>query len=288
MGEYDSPPRGPGEGGSQLTTQTGRTSGRWSRALVTGASSGIGECIARRLAADGIELILVARRRERLEALAAELRSVSGAGVEVLCADLTRGEDLLRVEERLASIDLPVDLLVNNAGGVRFAVFPSGDEEQWIRLNIMAVVRLTAAALPVMRQRKRGTILNVSSGAAFHPHPYAAVYGGSKAFLNSFSEAIREENRVHGVSVTVVCPGFTLTDLPERSGFDVSKMPRFLWMAPDEVAGRALAAARKNAAVCVPGFLNKIDAAFGYYAPRWLVIKSVASSTRRLSRDPLR
>jgi uncharacterized protein len=193
---------------------------------------------------------------------------------------------LLRVEERLASIDEPVDLLINYAGGVRFAVFPGGDEEQWIRLNIIAAVRLTAAVLPIMRQRKRGTILNVSSGAAFHPHPYAAVYGGTKAFLNSFSEAIREENKAQGISVTVVCPGFTLTELPERSGFDVSKMPRFLWMTADEVAGRALAAARKNAAACVPGLLNKIDAAFGYYAPRWLVVKSVASSTRRYSREP--
>jgi short-subunit dehydrogenase len=271
-----------------VATHPARTPHRWVRAVVTGASSGIGECLARRLAAEGVELILLARRRERLETLAAELRSRSGGAVEVLCADLTRSEDLLTVEQRLASADQPVDLLVNNAGGVHISVFPSGDEEHWIRLNLMAVVRLTAAVLPVMRQRKRGTILNISSGAAFHPHPYAAVYGASKAFLNSFSEAIREENRADGISVTVVCPGFTQTDLPERSGFDVSRTPRFLWMEPDWVAERALAAARKGEAVCVPGLLNKLDAAFGYYAPRWLVVKSVASSTRRFCRDILR
>jgi short-subunit dehydrogenase len=265
-----------------------RTSGRWSRALVTGASSGIGEWIARRLAAEGAVLILVARRRERLEALAAELRSLSGSAVEVLCADLTRSDDLMGIEQRLRSTDQAVDLLVNNAGGMHLAVFPGGDEEQWIRLNISAVIRLTAAVLPIMRRRKSGTILNISSGAAFHPHPYAAVYGGTKAFLNSFSEAIREENRADGIAVTVVCPGFTRTELAERSGFDVSKMPQFLWMAPEQVAERALAAAHKNVAVCVPGLLNKIDAAFGYYGPRWLVVKSVASTTRRFSKQALR
>jgi short-subunit dehydrogenase len=276
------------QGGKQLPVQTGRTSAPWARALVTGASSGIGEWIARGLAAEGAAVILVARRRERLEALAADLRSHSGAAVEILGADLTNAEDLLRVEQRLASTDHPVDLLVNNAGGMHLAVFPGGDHEQLVRLNIMAVIRLTAAVLPTMRQRRRGTILNISSGAAFHPHPYAAVYGGTKAFLNSFSEAIREENRSHGIGVTVVCPGFTRTELAESSGFDVSKMPRLLWTTPEQVAERALAAARKNVAVCVPGLLNKIDAAFGYYAPRWLVVKSVASSTRRFSKQALR
>lgn len=260
---------------------------RWSRALVTGASGGIGERIARRLAARGCGLILVARRRERLEALAAELKAQSNVPVEILAADLTRDDDLLTVEQRLSSDAEPVDLLVNDAGGVSVGVFPIGDEQNWIRLNVMAVVRLAAAAIPVMRRRGRGTILNVSSGAAFHPHPYAAVYGATKAFVNSFSEAIREENRAHGISVTAVCPGFTSTDLPERSGFDVAKMPRFLWAGADEVAASALDAAERDAAVCVPGWLNKLDAMFGYYAPRWLVVRSVASATRRYSRNPL-
>jgi uncharacterized protein len=208
--------------------------------------------------------------------------------VEVLCADLTDAAGLTGVAQRLESTVHPVDLLVNNAGGMRLAVFPGGDEDYWIELNIVAVVRLTAAVLPHMRQRQRGTILNVSSGAAFHPHPYAAVYGGSKAFLNSFSLAVREENRVHGISVTVVCPGFTRTELPARGGFEVAKLPRFLWMTADKVAERALAAASKGQAVCVPGLVNKIDVAFGHYAPRWLVTKSVAQSTRRLSRGLLR
>jgi uncharacterized protein len=275
------------QGGTDLGKRAEHGSRRWTRALVTGASSGIGECIARRLAADNVELILVARRRQRLQTLAAELGRISGSAVEVLRADLTDAADHIGVVERLGSIDQPVDLLVNNAGGMRLSVFPGGDEYHWISLNIVAVVRLTAAVLPVMRQHKRGTIVNISSGAAFHPHPYAAVYGGSKAFVNSFSLAIREENRAHGISVTVVCPGFTRTELPARSGFDVSKLPRFLWMTPDKVAERALSAASKDQAVCVPGVLNKIDVAFGHYAPRWLITRSVAKSTRRLSREAL-
>jgi short-subunit dehydrogenase len=259
----------------------------WNKALVTGASSGIGECIARRLAGDHVGLILVARRRERLESLAAALRGISGAPVEVLSADLTDPADLARVEVRLASAEDPVDFLVNNAGGMRVAAFPAGDEEYWIRLDVIAMVRLTAAVVPAMRERRRGTILNISSGAAFHPHPYAAAYGGCKAFVNSFSLALREENRARGISVTVACPGFTRTALPERSGFDVAKLPRALWMSPDAVAARVLAAAAKGKALCVPGLYNKLDAAFARYAPRWIVTRLVAATTRRISRvDP--
>jgi short-subunit dehydrogenase len=135
-----------------------------------------------------------------------------------------------------------------------------------------------------MRERRCGTILSISSGAAFQPSPYAAVYGASKAFVNSFSEAIREENRRHGISVTVVCPGFTETDLPARTGFDVSKVPRLLWMSADEVAQRALTAAAEGRAVCIPGLLNRFGAAFGRHAPRSIVVSSVARNTRRFWR----
>ncbi len=257
----------------------------WTRALVTGASSGIGECIARSLAADHVSLVLVARRRERLESIAAELRRDQGCEVEVIAADLTEARDLLMVENRLASAEQPVDLLVNNAGGMRLSVFPAHggeDETYWIRLNVTAVVRLTGAVLPRMRESGRGAILNMSSGAAFHPHPFAAVYGASRAFVNSFSEAIREENRAHGISVTVVCPGFTNTDLAEHSGFDVSRVPAVFWMSAEKVAAHALAAAANGQRVCVPGLLNKLDAAYARYAPRRLVIWSVAKSTLRL------
>jgi uncharacterized protein len=144
-------------------------------------------------------------------------------------------------------------------------------------------VRLTAAVLPLMRQRDRGSIINLSSGAAFHPHPYAAVYGACKAFINSFSLAIGEENRAHGISVTAVCPGFTQTNLAETSGFDESKLPRLLWKKPEQVAKSALAAAARGRDLCVPGLANKIDGVFGYYAPRSMVLRAVAKSVRRSS-----
>jgi short-subunit dehydrogenase len=254
---------------------------------VTGASSGIGECIARRLAADHVQLVLVARSRDRLGLLADEFRKSSRAEVEVLPADLTDSDDLLSVERRLASTDHPIDLLVNNAGGMHLSLFPDGSEGDLIRLMVVAVVRLTAAVLPVMRGRHRGSIVNMSSGAGFHPHPYAAVYGSCKAFINSFSMAIREENHRHGISVTAVCPGFTRTSLAQASGFDESKLPRLFWNQPEEVAERALAAAARGEALCVPGLVNKIDSLFGRYAPRRLVTSAVARSTRRLSRTDL-
>jgi len=272
--------------GKGLPKQASR-SPRWNTALVTGASSGIGECIARRLAADHTGLVLVARRRARLEALAAELRQLSGTEVEVLPADLTDSAELVRVEQRLASTSRPIDLLVNNAGSMHLSVFPDGSEDELIRLIVVAIVRLTAAVLPLMRQRRRGSIINLSSGATFHPHPYAAVYGGCKAFINSFSMAISEENRARGISVTAVCPGFTRTDLAETSGFDESKVPRLMWSKPEHVAKSALAAAARGQPLCVPGLLTKIDSLFGRYAPRRLVVSVVARSTRRSSRIDL-
>jgi hypothetical protein len=263
-----------------------RPANSWTWALVTGASSGIGECIARRLAEKGVHLVLVARRGARLEDLAAELRGGRNVEVETITADLTDESDCTRVEARLAAPDRPIDLLVNNAGGGRLEMFPEGaasDPERMIRLNVSAVARLTAAVLPGMRRRRCGTILNVSSGAAFQPSPFAAVYGASKAFVTSFSEAIREENRPYGIRVTVVCPGFTRTELPHRTGFDVDRVPRALWMTADEVARQAVAAAARGRGVHVPGILNKLGAFMGRYAPRPMVIRSVASSTRRLA-----
>jgi short-subunit dehydrogenase len=139
---------------------------------MTGASSGFGEQMARSLAAEHAGLVLVARNRNQLEALADEIRKGSASDVEVLRADLTDCADLLLVEQRLASIDQPIDLLVNNAGGMHLSVFPDGSEGELIRLMVVAVVRLTAAVLPVMRRRYCGSIVNMSSGAAFHPHPW--------------------------------------------------------------------------------------------------------------------
>ena len=170
-------------------------------ALVTGASSGIGAAFARRLAAAGSDLVVVARRRDRLEELAAELRTAHGVHVEALAADLTDPAELALVEARLGDPDRPIDLLVNNAGAGghgAFAALPVDGVEAMVRLNLLAPVRLTSAALPAMVARGSGGIVNVSSISGEQPIPFVATYAATKAFLTSLSESVHEELRDTG------------------------------------------------------------------------------------------
>ncbi|MDQ6798268.1 MAG: SDR family oxidoreductase, partial [Actinomycetota bacterium] len=186
----------------------------WRRALVTGASSGIGRAFAVHLAASGTDVVLVARRRDRLDDLATDLRADHGVDIEVLVADLTDEGGLAAVEARLGNGSAPVDLLVNNAGFAtsgRFAELPVEGEVAEIHLNVLAPVRLTRAALPGMVERGRGGVVNVSSIAALQPLPHWATYAASKAYLTSFSEAVHEEVGGHGVVVLALMPGFTHT-----------------------------------------------------------------------------
>jgi short-subunit dehydrogenase len=229
------------------------------RAFVTGASSGIGEAFARRLALEGWDLVLVARRGEVLERLAAELRDRHPTRVEVLVADLAADADVARVEQALRD-DVRLELLVNNAGfGTqgRFHDLPAEPEVRMARLHVEAVLRLTHAALPGMVARGRGAVVNVSSGLGFVPAPYYATYGATKAFVNSFSEALAEELRGSGVSVQVLCPGFTRTEFQRRAGMDASRIPDFLWQSPEDVVAESLAALQRGTVVCVPGRLNR-------------------------------
>jgi len=237
------------------------------RALVTGASSGIGEAFARRLAADGTALVLVARRADRLDALAGEL----GGTIEVLPADLADGEQLRLVEKRLADAADPVELLVNNAGfGTTgdFATLDVEREDEEVRLNVLAVVRLCRAALPGMLERRAGGIVNVSSLAGFQPDPGNATYGASKAFVLSFSEALAEEVRGSGVRVQALCPGFTRTDFQTTAEYETSRIPKAAWQRPDQVVETSLAALEKGKVVCVPGPHNKVAAAASTFLPR--------------------
>jgi short-subunit dehydrogenase len=239
----------------------------YTRALVTGASSGIGEVFARRLAAGGTALVLVARREDRLEALAKEL-DVAG---EVLAADLADPDDLRRVEERVASTADPVDLLVNNAGFGTTGPFHTLDvarEEEEVRVNVLAVVRLTRAALPGMVERRHGGIVNVSSLAAFQSDPGNAVYGGTKAFVLSFSEAVAEEVRKTGVRVQCLCPGYTRTEFQTTAEYETSRIPKALWQAPEQVVDTSLAALAKGKVLCVPGVHNKVAAVGSGFLPR--------------------
>jgi len=250
-------------------------------ALVTGASSGIGLEFARQLAASGHDLVVVARDEPKLKELAAEVSTE----VEVLRADLTDASDLAVVETRLADTTKPVDVLVNNAGfGTMgpFATLPPDDEEREIRLNVIALVRLTRAVLPGMLERKRGGVLNVSSIGGFQPGPFNATYSATKAFVSSFTEAVHQEVRGSGVNVIALCPGLTRTGFQAASGAHASTMPKFLWQTSEQVVKTALRDLARNNAMSVPGIQNKFAAALVRFTPRPVVRRMSASVGRRL------
>jgi short-subunit dehydrogenase len=267
----------------------------WERALVTGASSGIGRAMARHLAAGGVDLVAVARDGARLEALAGEVGAagpgrgagdgVPGVDVEVLVADLADAAQLAAVEKRLADGDRPVDLLVNNAGFGTYGDFAQLDidtEEREIAVNVTALVRLTHAALGGMLSRGRGSVLNVSSVAGLQATPGNATYGATKAFVASFGEAVHEELAGTGVSLTTVLPGFTRTEFQERAGTDGRQIPGPAWQSAEEVAALALDAARAGKAWLVPGVLNKVMVAAAGPIPRGLKRKVAARAARRI------
>lgn len=252
-------------------------------ALVTGASAGIGLAFAERLAREHYDLVLVARRGDHLEEIAKRLRDERGVAVEVLAADLTHSDALRLVEQRVAE-DATLDLLVNNAGfGTqgRFAELEIDREEEEIRLNVIAVVRLTRAALPHMLERGRGEIVNVSSMAGFYPGPYLATYGATKAFVTSFTEAIAGEIAGSGVRVQALCPGFTRTEFQARASIDPSRVPAFAWMSAEDVVDASLAALAAGEIVVVPGGLNKAMHVGTSLLPRAVVRRVMAAAAKR-------
>lgn len=244
----------------------------WGRALVTGASAGIGEAFARRLAAEGTALVLVARDAQRLQALADELEAAHGVEVEVLAADLADRDSAMRVAERI-SAEPTIDLLVNNAGvGSKgdFAELRLDGELRQIDVNITALVRLTHAAIAQMTDRGAGTVINVSSMSGLQPVPSMATYGGTKAFVNSFTDAIHEETRGTGVNAMSVMPGFVRTGFQERTGNPdgFPQVPDFVVLTPEQVARDALDAARNGRAESVPGRGYRIAAVLLGVTPR--------------------
>jgi short-subunit dehydrogenase len=219
-------------------------------ALVTGASSGIGESFARALAGRGTDLVIVARRAGLLDGLARELVERYRVAVEVVAADLTDPGAREEVERRLR--EDPVELLVNNAGHGAFGAFahaPLDDQLRQIELNVVALVRLTHAALPGMIERGRGGVLNVASMAGFAPSPGSATYGATKAYVAAFSESLHAEVAGRGVHVTALCPGFTRTDETSEAGL--------LWLRRADVAQAGLDAVSAGRALCVPGVQYK-------------------------------
>jgi short-subunit dehydrogenase len=224
-------------------------------ALVTGATAGLGAGFARQLAAQGRDLVLVARTEERLESVAAELRARYGVQVEVLVADLSTDDGCAAVAARLTQPERPVDTLINNAGIGLYRAFgtaPLADERRMLDLNVTSVLTLSHAAVAAMTARGRGEIINVSSVAGFVPRGASTTYAASKAWVTSFSEGLALLLKDTGVRVSAICPGFTRTEFHARAEADMSGTPAWMWLAADRVVAEGLADARAGVVISVP------------------------------------
>jgi short-subunit dehydrogenase len=251
--------------------QTGST------ALVTGASSGIGAELARGLARRGHGVTLAARREDRLEELAAELEDSHGVRAETIGLDVTDGDARREAVAELGRRGLTVDVLVNNAGfgsGGAFVELEADREAEMVRTNVEALVAMTGLVLPDMVERGRGAVLNVASLIAFQPVPYQATYGATKAAVLSFSDAVHEEVRGSGVTITAVCPGPVRTEFGASGGFGGAdeKIPDRFWLEPDKVAEDALEAVENGGRITVPGLRNQILALYGQHLPRFILL----------------
>ncbi|MBV6697174.1 SDR family oxidoreductase [Kitasatospora aureofaciens] len=236
-------------------------------ALITGATAGIGAAFARRLARGGYRLVLVARDTERLERAATDLQRKYGVETEVLTADLATDEGIGAVEARLADTGRPVDLLVNNAGfGNKgaFLTVPLQAELDMLKVHIEAILRLTTAALPGMRERGRGAIINVASVAAFLPR---GTYGASKAWVVSFTQGVLRDLGGSGVRMMALCPGFTRTEFHQRAGMGTGNIPSWSWLSAERVVDEALRDLGRGRSVSVPGKRYKIAVALARVLP---------------------
>jgi len=251
-------------------------------ALVTGASSGIGEALARRLARDGLHLGLVARRAERLEALATELHAAYSIEADVLPADLTKSGAVAGLVSELGSRGLDVDWLVNNAGfGTlgRFDTLPLDRELDQVALNVEALVELTGRLLPPMVRRGRGVVMNLASIGAYTPTPNMATYTATKAFVLSFSEAVAVELAGTGVRMLCVCPGVTRTEFQDRANVETGHVPSFLQQSAEQVADEAVRAVGHRPVV-VNGLLNRVGVGLLKFVPHPLLTRAAAGFIR--------
>ena len=249
--------------------------------LITGASSGIGEAFARKLAAENHNLVLVARSENKLHELCDELMLKHKITAHYIAADLTDFDADKRIFEETENHAMEVEWLINNAGFGSmgdFAELELETELEMISLNVMALVALTHRYLPKMREHEKGVIINVSSSAGFQPIPFMSTYAATKAFVTSFSEAIAEENRPFGVTVTALCPGPTDTNF-----FHASRAVPFSakgMQTSEEVVEAALRGVRRGKSSVISGFPNKIGAYLGTFAPNSLVTKTIGKVLR--------
>jgi uncharacterized protein len=240
-------------------------------ALVTGATSGIGSAFAERLAARGFDLVLVARDGGRLDQRARDLEHGYGCAVSSLPADLADPEQCRRVEERLLDASRSVALLVNNAGfgtNRRFVVNDVEEEQRQLDVLVRAVMRLTHAAVVGMVARGGGAVVNISSVGAYVP---GGTYNAAKAWVTAFSESVSAELEETGVSVLAVHPGFVHTEFHQRGGMDVSRIPGWMWLTPDQVVTGALADLARGRRVSVPTTRYRAMTALARHAPHRLV-----------------
>lgn len=248
-----------------------------SSTLITGASGGLGEAFARLASADGSDLVLVARSREKLETLAHDLATTHGVTVRVLASDLAAPDAVPVLLDDLRSKNVVVETLVNNAGVGKLAPFSDTDPrdiERMLRLNVDALTLLTRALLPDMIARKRGRILNVASTAAFQPGPLMAVYYATKAYVLHWSLALRNELAGTGVTATCLCPGPTRTGFQQAAGMIESPLFKtFHTMDADTVAHSGYRGMLRGKAIVVPGFLNKLGAFGTRLIPRTLAAR---------------
>jgi short-subunit dehydrogenase len=260
--------------------------------LVTGASSGIGAKIARLLARRGLGVTLVARREDRLRDLAGELAADHDIRAEVLAADLTDADARLEIVAAVDDLGLTVDILVNNAGFSTSGRIQDADADRevaMVRLDVEAVAHLCALFVPGMVDRGRGGVLNVASTAAFQPIPGQAGYGGSKAFVLSYTQAIGEELRGTNVTATTLCPGPVRTEFAEAAGFDAddaeASMPEVMWLDAADVADKGVAGFADGRTVVVPGPANRALSIVGQHTPRSLLLRLVGRQHPALQDD---
>jgi len=257
-------------------------------ALITGASSGIGEVFARELVRSGRSCILVARSTDKLESLSAELRSLyPHVEIVVIPRDLSEPNAAAALFAETQARELEVDLLINNAGFGSFGDFEQlllDRQIEMLRLNISALVELTHFYLHPMRARRAGAVINVASTAAFFPGPYFATYAATKAFVLSFSQALFVENRKHGVLVVALCPGATETNF-----FEVAKMPTFAHrlrlQTPQQVVYEAIRGLRNGRPVTVSGVTNKVMAIASRIIPRVIMLELLSAMFEKMYRE---
>jgi hypothetical protein len=252
--------------------------------LITGASSGIGLDLARIFAAKKFDLILTARNHARLIELARQLEKEHNIEAHVIVADLSRPDGPHQIFSEVTRLGLPVDNLINNAGFGAYGEFihiPLEEELEMIQVNITALTHLTKLTVPQMIKRNRGRIMNVASTAAFQPGPLMSVYYATKAYVLSFSEAIANELKPHGITVTCLCPGATATGFAARADMEKSRLFKMNKMSSEKVAMAGYKGMMSGKTLIVPGLLNKALAQSVRVGPRKLVTKVARSVQER-------